>query len=655
MNSSFYLLKEQRIFIDGNEFTVARADHAGETLLESPATGLRQGHSAFQLVQMYIEGRLTTASEQRTQRAPNTKRHRPPARMDGMSSRAKAETRRNLDILTRFDKADGFSKPRADQEILLRDISRDRKDPFPPHVSTVYKWRRRYQKAQNDVRALFSGSDRRGGRGGSRLHPEVEQKVDEVIDELVLSRRAFSPQEVQEAVKLRVERLNLDRGKSEQLAAPGLRTIQRRIAGEAFFDMLVARVGMEEALRRFSVRGAARRASRILELVEIDHTPVDILVVGEDRQVIGRPTLTVILCRKSRACLGYALSLAGHGVPTVFAALRHALLPKHYLKDRYGDLELCWPMYGWFERIVMDNGREFHADAIADALLSLGIAVEFAASKSPNDKPFVERFLRTINYQLIHTLKGTTLAKVHQRVGFKSEDEAVLTLEELDRIIHVWICNVYHQRPHRGLAGKTPLEVWNSDVLVYPPQLKMSPQEIDYEFAEVEEKPVHHYGIELNTYKYNCSALQDLRKALPMGAKVQVKWPRWNVGHIFVWNAISQAFITVPNNREDLKGLTLEQAQAVKEAESGPKRDLGVVAGRGSETIRKLEQDAAQATKLKNRRKSGKLGHLTSDKSRGVAPEPVADLPVSEAVDDDLPPTAEAESEFDDVEMEVVS
>lgn len=173
MNSSFYLLKDQWIFIDGNEYTVARTDHAGETLLESPTTGLRQAYSGFQLVQMFIEGRLTTASEQRAQRAPNTKRHRPPARMDGMSTRAKAETKRRLDILIRFDKADGFSKPRADQETLLRDISRDRKDPFPPHVSEVYKWRRQYQKAQNDVRALFSGSDRRGGRGGSRLNPVV--------------------------------------------------------------------------------------------------------------------------------------------------------------------------------------------------------------------------------------------------------------------------------------------------------------------------------------------------------------------------------------------------------------------------------------------------------------------------------------------------
>lgn len=85
---------------------------------------------------MYTEGRLTTASQQRAQRAPNAKRNRPPARMDGMSARAKAETKRKLDTLIRFDKADGFCKPRVEQEVLLRDIARDRKDLYPSSSRT---------------------------------------------------------------------------------------------------------------------------------------------------------------------------------------------------------------------------------------------------------------------------------------------------------------------------------------------------------------------------------------------------------------------------------------------------------------------------------------------------------------------------------------
>lgn len=54
---------------------------------------------------------------------------------------------------------------------------------------------------------------------------------------------------------------------------------------------------------------------------------------------------------------------------------------------------------------------------------------EYAASRDPNDKPFVERFLKTFNYSFIHKLAGTTLAKVHQRVGFKAENEACIFAE----------------------------------------------------------------------------------------------------------------------------------------------------------------------------------------------------------------------------------
>ena len=150
MNSSFYLLKDQRVFIDGNEYTVIRADHHGETLLESAATGLQRSYSAYQLVQLYTQCRLTTGTEQRAKRSPDAKRNRPPARMDGMSARVKAETQRKLDILIRFDNAGGFNMSRADKEALLRDIARDRKDAFPPDVSTVYRWRRTYEKAQLD-------------------------------------------------------------------------------------------------------------------------------------------------------------------------------------------------------------------------------------------------------------------------------------------------------------------------------------------------------------------------------------------------------------------------------------------------------------------------------------------------------------------------
>lgn len=246
--------------------------------------------------------------------------------------------------------------------------------------------------------------------------------IDETVEEIALSQRVFSAQDLLNGLTLKIQAKNRDRPAGDKLQIPSLRTMQRRASMLAEYDLTIAKSGLVEANRRFALHQNSREVSRLLEIVEIDHSPIDLMVVGSDRVTVGRPTITVVLDRATRCVMGYHLSLAGHGVPAVFEALRHALLPKAYLTTTYGDLGLSWPCFGWPERVVMDNGREFHADAVADALLNLGIACEFSKARSPNDKPFVERFLRTLNYGLIHKLKGTTLAKAHKRVGFKAEE-----------------------------------------------------------------------------------------------------------------------------------------------------------------------------------------------------------------------------------------
>lgn len=248
-----------------------------------------------------------------------------------------------------------------------------------------------YLQAQKDVRALFARFDEQGGKGKSRLQPAVEAFIDEAVDEIALKQRTFSAAELLGAVELKVDLANRERPRDDQLRVPALRTMQRRAAMLAEYDLTVAAYSLREAERRFALHGVSRRVDRLLEIAEIDHSPIDLIVVGSDRVAVSRPTITVVLCRASRCVLGYHLSLAGHGVPAVFEAMRHALMPKTYLKDRYADLHLTWECFGWMERLVMDNGREFHADAVADAMLNLGIACEFAASRAPNDKPHVER------------------------------------------------------------------------------------------------------------------------------------------------------------------------------------------------------------------------------------------------------------------------
>jgi putative transposase len=389
------------------------------------------------------------------------------------------------------------------------------------------------------------------------------------------------------------------------------------------FELALANYGRKEAERRHAFNGKSRSVDRILELVEIDHTPADILVVDETGEVRGRPMLTILLDRHSRCVLGYLLSLAGHGTPAVFSALRHALLPKTYLESRYGG-KLDWPCYGWPERILMDNGREFHADAVRDALANIGVVTEYAGSRDPNDKPYIERFNRTINYTLIHKLPGTTLSHVHKRVGFKSEAEACLTLEQLDELIHVWICDKYHRRPHAGLSGRAPIDVWNESAKAHPPLLKMNREDVDIEFCEVEERQLQHYGVDNNTFTYASPQLSLLGRMLPKSRTVTIKAPRHDMGFIWVWNQIDKEYIRVPNKDDQFNGLTLEQARAVKKrlVEAAP--DYRLTNARADAVRNEIVQEAMADKKLKARRKGARLANQTSNSFRNEGKAAVA-------------------------------
>ncbi len=608
--------KDQTIYVQDVAMRVVRQINKFEVQLEDTRTGQLSNHKLFELMKQFSSGELLTQAERRHQAAGMGQKVRKPARMDHMSSAARTETHKRIDYLVRLHNNDSFSKSR---EELIRDLSLVaalRGDGRAPHVTTVYRWRRKLLRSNRDIRAVFCDFGKQGGKGQSRLSPEVEGIIHEQIETVFLGQKRSSAADVHNAVFLEIQRKNTLRVESEWLTAPGLRTIQRRLTELYAYDICVARYGEREAERRFGNYLGSRRVNRILELVEIDHSPVDLMVTDERGIVLGRPTITVVLDRLSRCVLGYHLSLAGHGTAAVFSALRHALLPKTYLKERYADLELEWDCFGWPEVVLMDNGREFHSDAVADALMNIAVNVEFARSRTPNDKPHVERFLKTFNYSFIHRLPGSTLSKVHERIGFKAEDDACLTLEDLDRIIHVWICRTYHQRPHRGLNGRTSMAVWQEGAAACPPQLKTNREDLDIEFSNVADASVQHYGIDLNTFIFVCPRLLTLRRMLPPNSRVLIKWPEYDAGQIFAWDPIENEYFKVPNKDQQYAGLTVEQAKAAKKAKAASEPTSPLSAAHGEAIVRQMTNDKLRDKQLKNRRKGARFANMTSNDSR---------------------------------------
>jgi len=142
------------------------------------------------------------------------------------------------------------------------------------------------------------------------------------------------------------------------LNAPSYKVIQARIASFDIKEVTRTRLGRRTARDRFQhISDNGPRPVRPLDLVQIDHTLVDVIVVDElDRQPIGRPWLTRVIDVATRMIAGYYVSFDHPSSTSVALAIDHAVLPKaSYLQALGIDTE--WPVQGLPQTIHLDMGR----------------------------------------------------------------------------------------------------------------------------------------------------------------------------------------------------------------------------------------------------------------------------------------------------------
>ena len=96
------------------------------------------------------------------------------------------------------------------------------------------------------------------------------------------------------------------------------------------------------------------------------------------------------------------------------------------------------------ERLYVDNGANYRSRHLALVCAKLGVALIHARPHQPQGKGKIERFFRTLRATLLTQLTA----------------EDTQSLEALNRRLWAFIEGEYHQNPHRGLEGQTPLEHW---------------------------------------------------------------------------------------------------------------------------------------------------------------------------------------------------
>lgn len=381
----------------------------------------------------------------------------------------------------------------------------------PPSARTFYRWHRTWVNTQMDVRALADRSDLRGRKPLMNYPQRLATIITEGIEKLYLTHQRETKQELLKWIHHETKLVNRTLPLEEALPLANIRTVNKFLGQYDRYHILKARYGERYARQSVQTFGKGPHTDRPLQRIEIDHTPCDIQIIDDrTKLVLGRPWITVAIDHFSRMIVGMHIGFQGACADSVLRCLRNAIAPKTYVKERFPAIEGEWACYGLMEEIWVDNGLEFHGKAIEAAAQELGIHVHYCPSRQPHYKGTVERFNRTLNHGILHRLPGTTFSKYEKRLQYNSDAQAVLTLKDLEEIIHHWVIDVYGCEFHRGIQT-APLQKWTEGVALSPPKLPPDLNALKVYLSQVERRHLNKNGIHINNLRYGSDALQDMR------------------------------------------------------------------------------------------------------------------------------------------------
>ncbi|WFP49310.1 DDE-type integrase/transposase/recombinase [Methylomonas sp. EFPC3] len=494
-------------------------------------------------------------------------------------------------------------------------------DLTPPGVTTVYRWYCRF-KSVGDPRAIIPRTDLRGPKK-LRQNDRILQLVAEALDDAFKA----SPQATGRSVYTRLlGKIDIENQRTiggTPIKSPSLRTLYRLVEHAQAYELVVLKEGNAAADRRFRLLKAGVKTSRILERVEIDHTPLDLFLIDERTWLpLGRPTLTVIIDHYSRMLLGYYLSFDSPSTAAVMGALRHAILPKKLADGIIANLKIAntWPCYGLPEVMVVDNGLEFHSNDLESVAYDLGIRIQYCPKHAPRFKGVVERHLKTINYFFAHQLPGTSFAKFYLRGDYDPQRAALLTFAEFKQIFEKWVVDIYAQDEHRGLGKTTPWARWQESIAHHEPVLPSDLQTLQRRIGLVAERSLRRDGIFLHGIRYSGDELSPILRGFGEGVKVRLVYDPEDLGEIQVWGPNNAEPVAVKAvDYEFAHGLTIKQNEFIRQylREQGADIIDKVALERARNELAQAIESLMTKRKHRARRRSAALRGITSSKPNG--------------------------------------
>lgn len=419
-------------------------------------------------------------------------------------------------------------------------------DPKPPGASTVHGWWKRYR----NTRSIMTLIPQVFGGNPKSIDPRF-QLFEEAIAESYLTAQRLPKTVIYETVRKKVLAMNTEREPDAQIKPPSRTTIFNWIDRLRQDIVDTSRLGAEAARVKYRMVEGSIKVSSILERVEIDHTPLDIIVIDKTTAIpLGRPWMTLAIDRYSRMIVGFYLAFHAPSSYSVLQCLRQSILPKTEWLARFPEIQGEWPACGIMDLVALDNGMDLHSEALERSCQELGIQQLFCPAAGPQFKGAVERCFRTLAKGLIHRLPGTVFSSVDERGDYPAEEVAAVDFETLTYVITRWIVDIYSVTYHRGL-GTTPLLKWQESAAQRVIELPAYPEQLAVITGIPATRTLFHYGIELEGLHYNSRQLQEMRRRTGDNRKVALKFYEDRVEYVHVYDDHGKEYIRVPAINSD--------------------------------------------------------------------------------------------------------
>jgi putative transposase len=504
--------------------------------------------------------------------------------------------------------------PREGCKALITEIKDLIGDGRPPCFNTLRNWVQRYLERNESVTALIPLKKLHKDQW-ERLPEITRETIDDCLEKYYYKDEPESVSDIIGSIQSELEKYNSLRPLTDQIVVPSSSTLRRRIKENGEFRRLLKQKGRTAAIKamRWSVK--LRNQYRLLQRIEGDTHTLDIELVNEHGGTIGKAALTILLDVASRRVIGWDISINPPSAQKTIRALKDSI---HRV--------------GIGEEYRLDNGPEnTKKDALDGLFPLLGPNIKYCRVRRPNEKPYVERWFKTLTTGLTHRLRGTTFSNPGECGEYHSEKKAIYTVEVIKQRFEDWLENVYHKRRHRGI-GTSPNKMWAKLENQQPPLRRVASEDMSRLFLSQTSSKLVEGRVRFKNLQWSCGELKNLKD---LGSKEQlltISYDSSDLGRVLVYHPAypEKVFHAEGCEMSYQDGLTLDLHLLLNAAQNAETKDFDFREARDHRT--RMMQERYEYEHKRGRRKAAqadeKISQSRPSSYTRLSPESAQDTPL---------------------------